>query len=150
LVGLGPAIAIKVAAPPTSLVVESAPDRSKIGLASVPNESAKSDRLGLPHIRAEPEIMPTVQAVPVETPQAAPVETPSTKPDTIEGLSRRWRDANAKIAPPKSPHRRTITRVQEKSAGGNPPKARAEVWHCRQDAMGSLLRSLDLSPKCDL
>ena len=150
LVGLAPAIAIKVAAPPTSYVVEPAPDRSEIGLASVPNESAKSDRLELPDIRAEPEIMPAVQAVSVETPEAVSVETPSTKPDTNRNPSRRWRDANAKIAPPKSPHRRTITRVQEKSAGSNPPKARAEVWHCRQDAVGSLLRSLDLSPKCDL
>ena len=105
-----------------------------------------------------PETMPAVQVVPVQTPQAVTVErpevvqmeTPSTKPDTIKDPSRSWRDANAKIAPPKSPHRRTITGVQEKSAGINPPKARAEVWHCRQDAVGSLLRSLDLSPRCDL
>jgi hypothetical protein len=94
--------------------------------------------------------MPAAQAVPVETPEAAPAETPSTKPDTIKDPSRRWRDANAKIPPPNSPHRHTITRVQEKSAGSNAPKARAEVWHCRQDAVGSLLRSLDLSPRCDL
>jgi hypothetical protein len=51
LIGLGPVIAIKVAAPPTSLAVEPAPDLSKIELASVPNESAKSDRLALPDIR---------------------------------------------------------------------------------------------------
>ena len=149
LVGLGPVIAIKVAAPPTSLVGP-APDRSEIEPASAPNESAKSDRLELPDIRAEPEIMPAEQTMPVETLEGAPVETPSTKHDAIKDPSRRWRDANAKIAPPKSPHRRTITGVQEKSAGINPPKARAEVWHCRQDAVGSLLRSLDLSPRCDL
>ena len=61
LVGFAPAIAIRVATPPTSLVVEPAPDRSEVELASVPNKSAKSDRLELSDIRAEPEIMPVVQ-----------------------------------------------------------------------------------------
>ena len=138
LIGVGAAIAIKAATPPA----EHAQSQGKMEPAFALNESAKSDRLELPDIHAEPEIMPAVQAV--------PVETPSTKPDTIKDPSRRWRDANAKIAPPESSHRRPITRVQEKSAGSKPPKARAEVWHCRRDAVGSLLRSLDLSPRCDL
>ena len=103
------------------------------------NESGKSDRLKLPDIGAEPEVMPAV-----------PVATPNIKPDTIKDSGRRWRDANARIAPPEPSHRRNMTRVQEKSAVSHPPKARAEAWHCRQDAVGSLLRSLDLSPRCEL
>jgi hypothetical protein len=135
-------IAIRVATPPASLFVKAAPDQGKIGMASVPNESAKSDRLELPDIRAETEITPAAQAV--------PVETPSTKPETIKSPSRHWQDANARIAPSEPPHRRNITREPKKSADSNPPKARAEVWHCRQDAVGSLMRSLDLSPRCNL
>jgi len=140
-------IAIRVAAPPASLFVKAAPDQGKIGMASAPNESAKSDRLELPDIRAETEITPAAQAV--------PVETPSTKPETIKIPGPRWQDANARIAPSEPPHRRNITREHiarepKKSADSNATKARAEVWHCRQDAVGSLLRSLDLSPRCNL
>jgi len=52
LIGLGPAIAIKFAAPPASLVVEPAQDQSKTEPAFALNESAKSDRLELPNARA--------------------------------------------------------------------------------------------------
>jgi hypothetical protein len=142
LVTLGAATAIRIATPPASSSVEAAPDRSNIATGPVPNEAAKSDRLELPDVRAEPETMPAVRAV--------PVETPSTKSETIKIANPRWQDANARIAPSEPPHRRTITSEPKKSVGSNPPKARAEVWHCRQDAVGSLLRSLDLSPRCSL
>jgi hypothetical protein len=135
-------IAIRLAAPPASLFVKAAQDQGKVAVASVPNESAKSDRLELPDIRAETEITPAAQAV--------SVETPSTKPETIMIPGPRWQDANARIAPSEPPHRRNITREPKKSADSNATKARAEVWHCRQDAVGSLLRSLDLSPRCNL
>ena len=69
LVGLGLAIAIKVAAPPASLVVEPAQDQSKIEPAFALNESAKSDRLELPNARAEPGIIvPAAKLMPAETP----------------------------------------------------------------------------------
>jgi hypothetical protein len=45
MVGLGPAIAIKVAALPAALVAEPAQDQSKIEPAFAPNELAKADRL---------------------------------------------------------------------------------------------------------
>ena len=142
-------IAIRVAAPPTSSSVQAAPVQDKTAMGPVPNESAKSDRLELPEIRAETAVVPAAQAVPVETP-ATPVETPATKPEAIRIPRPRWRDANARVPPSEPPHRRTITREPKRDAGGNPPGARAEAWHCRQDAMGSLLRSLDLSPRCNL
>ena len=75
LVGLGPAIAIKVVTRPASPVVEAAPDQDRTELALAPNEAAKSDRLPLPDIGAGSEIMPVAQPEPSETPQAAP-ETP--------------------------------------------------------------------------
>jgi hypothetical protein len=135
-------IAIRVATPSASSSVEATSYQRKIEMATGPNESAKSDRLELHDIRAETEIMPAAQAV--------PLEAPSTEPEAIQIPHRRWQDSNARVAPSEPPHRRTITREPNKSAGSSPPKARAEAWHCRQDAVGSLLRSLDLSPRCNL
>ena len=155
-------IAIRVAMPQASLFGEALPDQSKIVMASVPNEAAKSDRLELPVIRAETASTPAAQAAPVEAPstEAETTKSETTKPETNKPETRkpetnriphrRWRDANASVAPLEQPHRRSIAGEPKKSVGNNPPKARAEVWHCRQDAMGSLLRSLDLSPRCDL
>lgn len=69
-------IAIRVAMPQASLFAEAVPDQDKIGMAAVPNELAKSDRLELPNIRAETAIAPAAQA--------APVEAPSTKIETTK------------------------------------------------------------------
>jgi hypothetical protein len=75
---------------------------------------------------------------------------PSASPKPIKGTaSGHWRDANATAMSVASTPRDAKSQESKKSAGQNPPKARAEVWHCRQDAVGSLLRSLDLSPRCD-
>ena len=140
LVTSGASIAIRVASPPASLFAETAPHPGKIGTGTVPNEAAKSDRLELPSIRAETGMMPVAQPLPVENPPG--------KPGTIKIPGQHWQDANARIAPSEPPHRRPIT--PKRNAAGNPPTAKAEAWHCRQDAMGSLLRSLDLSPRCNL
>src|ERR1700730_1839587 len=61
-----------------------------------------------------------------------------------------WQNANAKIISVASPRRHSKSKESKQSAGKYPPNERAEVWHCRQDAVGSLLRSLDLSPRCNL
>jgi hypothetical protein len=133
---------MKAATPPAALVVESALDQSKTEPASAPNELAKSDRLELPNTRVEAENI----VAPMKT---MPVETPSTARETVKKV-RHWQDANASTIPVASPRRHTKSKESKKSAGTIPSNARAEVWHCRQDAMGSLLRSLDLSPRCDL
>jgi hypothetical protein len=144
LVGLGPAIAIKVAAPPASLVVEPAQHQSEIEPAFALNDSAKSDRLELPNARAETEtIVPAAKQM--------PADTPSTSPETVKKVAdRHWQNANARIISVASPRRHTKSKESKQSAGKYPPNERAEVWHCRQDAVGSLLRSLDLSPRCNL
>jgi hypothetical protein len=178
LVGLGPAIAIKVVTRPASLTAEAAQDQARNEPAPAPNEATKSDRLPLPDIRADAEPMPAA-------------EPPGTLVGGAEtGIpGRRWQDANAKalpgeslpragsgvetgednasdkqaerpsrfnrtgrasrIAPSERPHRHSIARTPIETAGNNPPKPR-EAWHCRQDAMGSVLRSLDLSPRCHM
>jgi hypothetical protein len=156
LVGLGLAIAIKVAAPPASLIVGPAQDQSKIEPAFALNESAKSDRLELPYARAEPGIVvPAAKLMPAETPLPveAPLhaETPPTSPETVTKIEdRRWRNANASIVPVAPPRRHRKSKESKQSADKSPPTKRAEVWHCRQDSVGSLLRSLDLSPRCHL
>jgi len=144
LVGLGPAIAIKVAAPPASLVVEPAQHHSKTEPVFALNEPAKSDRLELPNARAETEII-------VPAAKTMPTEIPSSSPETIKKVvDRHWQNANAKIISVASPRRHSKSKESKQSAGKYPPNERAEVWHCRQDAVGSLLRSLDLSPRCNL
>jgi hypothetical protein len=144
LVGLGAAVAIKALTPPSALVVEPALDQSKTEPASAPNELAKSDRLELPNTRVETEdIVPPTKTMPTETPPAGR--------ETIKKVADpHWQDANARTTSVASPRPHTKSKESKKSAGTPPSNARAEVWHCRQDAMGSLLRSLDLSPGCDL
>jgi hypothetical protein len=108
------------------------------------NESAKSDRLELPKARAEPEII-------VPAAKAMPAETPSTNPGTVKKVAdQHWRNANAKINPVASLPRRPKSKELIQSPGKNPGNERTAAWHCRQDAIGSLLRSLDLSPRCNL
>lgn len=142
LVGLGAAVAIKALTPPSALVVEPALDQSKTEPASAPNELAKSDRLELPNTRVETEdIVPPTKTMPRETPSAGR--------ETIKKVAdRHWQDANARTTSVASSRRHT--KESKKRAGTPPSNTRAEIWHCRQDAMGSLLRSLDLSPRCDL
>ena len=114
LVGLAPAIAIKIAAPPASLVVEPAQDHSKVERAFALNESAKSDRLELPNARAETEII-----VPAAKPM--PAETPSTSPETVKKVAdQHWQNANAKIISIASPPRRTKSKELKQSAGKYP------------------------------
>jgi hypothetical protein len=144
LIGLAPAIAIKVAAPSASLVVKPAQDQSKVEREFTPNESAKSDRQELPNTRVETEIV-----APAAKPM--PAETPSVNPGTDKKVAdRHWRNANAKIIPDAPPPRPAKSKALKPSAAKFPPSEKAEAWHCRQDAMGGLLRSLDLSPKCNL
>ena len=147
LVTSGASIAVRVASPPASLFAETEPHQSEIGTGPVPNEAAKSDRLELPSIRAETRTMPAAQPLPVENPPGKP-ET--SEPETIKTPGQHWRNANARIAPSEPPHHRPVAREPKKNAASNPATAKAEAWHCRQDAMGSLLRSLDLSPRCNL
>jgi hypothetical protein len=164
LVGLGPAIAIKLVGPPTSLVAKPALDQTKIEPAFAANQSAKSDRLELLAARAEKDII-----VPAAKPM--PAETRSTGPEPVKKIDidhtvvhhapvvenvlgrhadRNWQNANAKVTPVESPRRHTKSEESKQSTGKYPPNKTAEVWHCRQDAVGSLLRSLDLSPRCSL
>jgi hypothetical protein len=164
MIGLGPAIAIKVAALAAALVVEPAQDQSKIEPAFAPNELAKADRLERPDTPAKTEFVVSVT-------KPMPAESPSTSAETVEkvntdhavvhqapifkgGLGRpaeqNWQNANAKISSVESPRRHTKSNELIQSTGKHPPNKTAEVWHCRQDAMGSLLRSLDLSPRCNL
>jgi len=148
LVGLGAAAAIKTTTPATSVVASTA-DQGSIEPAAVPDESTKTDRLPLPSARVEAEA-----SVP---PAMAPAEIPPAVPETVKKVeNRHWRDANAKIVPTdkivptEASHRLAKRNEPRKTGSTTASNAKTEVWHCRRDAMGSLLRSLDLSPRCDL
>jgi len=164
LIGVGAAIAIKAATPPA----EHAQHQGKMEPAFALNESAKSDRLELADTPGETGIIvPASGTRPVETPsvvpETGPVETPSASPETRSAetpsassettrkiASKHWQDANAKITPVAPPRRHAKSKESKKTVGEYPVSAKAGIWHCRQDAMGSLLRSLDLSPRCNL
>ena len=127
MVGLGPAIAIKVAAPIASLVVEPAQDQSKMEPAFAPNELAKADRLELPDTPAKTEIVvPATKTMPAESPSVSP-ETinPSTSPKSIKkAASGRWQDANAKVMSVASPLRHTKSKDFEEKRGPRSPECK--------------------------
>ncbi len=170
LLTLGAATAIRMVAPPPSLSVAATPGHGHIAMGSVPNESAKSDRLKLPEARARPEATesetsepetiepkttePKTTELKTTEPQTMPaaqaMPAPATEPAAVRIPDRHWRDANARVPPSRPPHLRNITGQTKSTAGSPPSRARAEIWHCRQDDVGSLLRSLDLSPRCNL
>jgi hypothetical protein len=144
LVGLGAAMAIKTAGPFATPVVAFTADEGSAEPAAMPNELTKTDRLPLPGARVETEA-----SLPPAT--TTPVEIPPDVPEAIRKVEKpRWQDANARIVPTESSRRHARRNEPRKSAGTTASNAKTEVWHCRRDAMGSLLRSLDLSPRCDL
>jgi hypothetical protein len=148
LVGLGAVAAIKTATPSAGSAVESMADQNNIEPAAVPNELTKSDRLPLPLPSTPVESVATEASVP---PAMMPNETPPAEPETIKKVERRhWQDANARIVPTE-PSRQHVKRNEpRKIEGTTAANAKTGPWHCRRDAMGSILRSLDLSPRCDL
>jgi hypothetical protein len=152
--GLAPVIAIRLAGPPAASAVAPAPDRSPPEAAFGSNRAAKSDRLPLPQTRAKSfAALEILTAVPAAEPMPAPI-VPS-GPETVrKAADRHWQNANARMTPAAPPRRPAQAKESKPSPIQFPPGQRAEkrveAWHCRQDAVGGLLRSLDLTPKCQL
>jgi hypothetical protein len=144
--------------PMHSSVVESTQAQGTLWSAFTPNETAKSDRLELPVARTQVEMV-TPTTMPVGAPSISPEEAPSIEPqpaaaDAIPD----WREANAKAisaAPSGRPSKskkpkRSLTEHQKRPTERAASEKPRVAFHCRQDAVGGLLRSLDLSPRCDL
>jgi hypothetical protein len=165
LVSLGAAMAITAAIPRSSSIARPSQNQSDFVPSFALNEAAKSDMLKLPDAPTETEsIAPITSTMQAATPSNDPEPTriEPTKTATIP----HWRDANAKVAPATSSPRQINLgqvnlgqanlghvkrkRPKKKSISEHAASPRGPVWQCRQDAMGSLLRSLDLSPRCDL
>jgi hypothetical protein len=72
--------------------------------------------------------------------------TVDTPPKTI--AHRRWQDSNAKLIVDSPPRRHMKARPEKTNADNDHGKTTSNVFRCRQDAFGNLLRSLDLSPHC--
>jgi len=142
-----------------------------------PNRAAKSDRSPLPDMRAPtnafvatattpvvpvetapaPPNVPATPVVPVETapaPPNVPAEPARTNADDARQISasavaqRRWRKLNTKLiaAPPQ--HRPVRKPRPTAEAENRTGKVIVNTLPCRQDAMGGLLRALDLTPRC--
>jgi hypothetical protein len=166
--GFGALVSIKaIATPSLFAVVANFPDalRTRPGPdeSLTPNRAAKSDRLPIPDMRAPtntftPQVATaTTPVVPVETaaaPANIPAEPARTNPDDARQMAawtvahRRWRKANAKlIAAP--PQQRLVQRPRPTAEADNGTgKVIVNTLPCRQDAVGGLLRALDLSPRC--
>jgi hypothetical protein len=156
---LGAMIAIKVATP-APLAVMATHDPTAIGIAFGPNTAAKSDRLPIADIgkSADADLAPPVaMTMSVEAPSSS-LETTNkainAKPrKTIETTAkkiahRRWQDSNAELIEDSPPRRHTKARSGKTNADNDHGKTTTNVFRCRQDAFGNLLRSLDLSPRC--
>jgi hypothetical protein len=163
---VGALVSIKAIATPSLLaVVANFPDapRTRPGPdeSLTPNRAAKSDRLPIPDMRTPanaftPQVATaTTPFVPVErAPATIPAEPARTNADDGRQMEawtvahRRWRKANAKlIAAP--PQQRLVRKSHPTAEADNGTgKVIVNTLPCRQDAVGGLLRALDLSPRC--
>jgi hypothetical protein len=163
LAGLVAVVSIKAVTTPSFLAIAGpVPDAARMPPSPdeslTPNRAAKSDRLPLPDIGRPtydffaPQI--AVAATPVTPTEAAPAlpdspaadETPL--PAARKVAHRRWQDANAKLianAPARRHPRKPHSPVEAENMTG---KATVNTLPCRRDAVGGLLRALDLSPRC--
>jgi hypothetical protein len=158
LAALGAVIAIKTAPAPVAVAVPH--DQAATGLGFEPNRAAKSDRLPIPDSRelTETDLAPSVaMATPVEAPSTGPGTTETTIDETTRKTTdatpkkaerRRWQDSNAALIADSPPRRRAAARPGRTNAHTDDGKTTGNVFRCRQDAVGGLLTSLGLSPRC--
>jgi hypothetical protein len=154
---LGRMITIKIATTPVLLAVAATHDQTAIGIAFGPNTAAKSDRLPLPDIRKPTEadpVPPVATTMPVKAPTNS-LETTNneTTRKTIDTTPkkiahRRWQNSNVKLIADSPPRRHARARPEKTNADNDHGKTTRNVFRCRQDAFGTMLRSLDLSPNC--
>jgi hypothetical protein len=157
---LGAMIAIKIATTPILLAVAATHDQAATGIAFESNTAAKSDRLPIPDIPKPTEadsFPPVATTMPVEAPSNS-VETTNkainetarkTIDTTLKKIEHRhWQNSNAKLIADSPPRRQAKARPEKTNVDNDQGKATSNVFRCRQDAFGSMLRSLDLSPRC--
>jgi hypothetical protein len=168
LAGLGTLVSIKaIATPSLFAVVANFPDAPRTppgpDESLTPDRAAKSDRLPIADMRPPTNTftpqtqLATTPVVPVErapAPLNFPAEPARTNADDARQIAawtvahRRWRKANAKlIAAP--PQQRLVRKPHPTAEADNTTgKVIVNTLPCRQDAVGGLLRALDLSPRC--
>ena len=157
---LGAMIMIKIATTPALVAVAATHDQTALGIAFGPNTAAKSDRLPIPDIRKPTEadsVPPVATTMPVEAPsksletthKAINETTRKTIDTTPKKIAhRRWQNSNAKLIADSPPRRHAKARPEKTNADNDHGKTTSNVFRCRQDAFGNMLRSLDLSPHC--
>jgi hypothetical protein len=157
---LGAMITIKIATTPALLAVAATHDQTATGIAFGPNTAAKSDRLPIPDVRKPTEadpVPPVATTIPAETPSSTlettnrPINETSRK--TIDTTPkkiahRRWQNSNAKLIADSPPRRHAKAKPEKTNADNDHGKTTSNVFRCRQDAFGNMLRALDLSPHC--
>ncbi len=162
---VGVIVAIRAMAPSTATAAH---DQIAMIGSVESNTAAKSDRLFIPTRVQTMDTAPVttlVTTVPMEMPPAPsaitgkvinePSHTADDTPTKKTG-HRRWQDSNAKLIddpPPRrqakpKPEKTSADYSQAKTTSQTPSQTPRHVFQCRQDAFGSLLRTLELSPHC--
>jgi hypothetical protein len=160
LAALGATIAVRTATAPAPPAVAVAQDQAATEIAFEPNTAAKTDRLPIPDVREPPDADPApvvAIATPVEAPSHGPGIADKTTGEATRAAidvaprkhaHRRWQDSNAKLVADPPPRRRATARTEKTNADSDHSKTTTDALRCRQDALGGLLRSLNLSPSC--
>src|SRR3954465_10295710 len=124
LLGLAPAIAIKLAGLAAFWAPAPVPGPASPEPAFVVNQAAKSDRLPLFSAAS----MSMTNAEPFPAPASAPAPAPPLSAgEATTPADRHWRNANASITPALSPPRHAERKDNRPSAEKVPPAARAEA-----------------------
>lgn len=166
LSGLGAVVAIAATMTPVPVP---APAEQHAGADDgfVLDRSAKTDRLPLvkaqdpasAQVAAQPPADPPIVAPDLldkaESTPAMPAATTADGDETPRRTTasrtrhhQRWQDANARLAETPPPRRHARRAHPRTEAANDPSKATVNALPCRHDAMGGLMRALNLSPHC--
>jgi hypothetical protein len=172
VVGLGTLVAMELDAPPrnTKPVNTKAVDeplaQSTVGLSASRDTLTKADLLDIPYVQYEAPVQPIspVERMPPPAPTAVvPQESPPQKAPKIidqHGRSARAKKVAVMLPKPRPEHtasRKTAmktAKITEKKTGNKTAntersKVITEVKSCRPNAFDSLLKALNLSPRCE-
>jgi hypothetical protein len=166
VVGLGTLVAMELDAPPrTAKAVDEPLAQSTVGLSASRDTLTKADLLDIPYVQYEASVQPIspVERMPPPAPTAVILQ------DAPKIIDQQGRGARAKkvavmLPKPRPAHtasrkitkqtakktaKTTAKKTGNKTANTERSKVITEVKSCRPNAFDSLLKALNLSPRCE-
>jgi hypothetical protein len=158
VVGLGTLVAMELEAPPrTAKAVDEPLAQSTVGSSASRDTLTKADLLDIPYVQYEAPVQPIspVERMPPPAPTAViPQEAP--KIIDQQGRSARAKKVAVMLPKPRPEHtasrkaaKITAKKTGNKTANTERSKVITEVKSCRPNAFDSLLKALNLSPRCE-